>query len=304
MSEWFGHEWTVWSWLIDLFTGERFGHMYYYLSWPSIHVQLMHVCKHFWKPHLCTLLFPNLWMESVIYGLAVARYGSTVPLPYHRPESHCHGLRIFMLQVYRIFANPLMDLVHIWHDDRYWSKHFVSTITTWSRINRWDVHGVATCEWGGQDVIWTGCGHKNEMIMSDGCHVWTTWFTCEEDDHMWTRLWLCELVGHVWIGSCVNGVWSVNGWEVIVVVMCERGGHVWTGWSRVNGVWSCERGRTRRRHWNLGPWFISISPARMGRVIKLVPFEGLKLGNPSELLRFPSFLVYAKHWDTPLVKFL
>ena len=25
--------------------------------------------------------------------------------------------------------------------------------------------------------------------------------------------------------------------------MCERGGHVRTGWSRVDGVWSCERGR-------------------------------------------------------------
>ena len=40
----------------------------------------------------------------------------------------------------------------------------------------------------------------------------------------------------------------------------------------------------------LKPWtgFISITPARMRRVIKLVPFEGLKLRNPSELLRFPS----------------
>ena len=47
----------------------------------------------------------------------------------------------------------------------------------------------------------------------------------------------------------------------------------------------------QRRHWNLGPGFISISPARMRRVIKLVPFEGLKLRNPSELLQFPSFLV-------------
>ena len=47
----------------------------------------------------------------------------------------------------------------------------------------------------------------------------------------------------------------------------------------------------QRRHWNLGPGFISISPARMRRVIKLVPFEDLKLRNPSELLRFRSFLV-------------
>ena len=47
----------------------------------------------------------------------------------------------------------------------------------------------------------------------------------------------------------------------------------------------------QRQHWNMGPGFISISPARMRRVIKLVPFEDLKLCNPSELLRFPSSLV-------------
>ena len=50
-------------------------------------------------------------------------------------------------------------------------------------------------------------------------------------------------------------------------------------------------------HWNLEPGFISISPARMIRINKFVPFEGLKLRCPSELLRFPSFLILAKHWD-------
>ena len=53
-------------------------------------------------------------------------------------------------------------------------------------------------------------------------------------------------------------------------------------------------------HWNLGPGFVSISPARMIRINKFVPFEGLKLHSPSELLRFPSFLILAKHWDTLL----
>ena len=60
----------------------------------------------------------------------------------------------------------------------------------------------------------------------------------------------------------------------------------------------------QRRHWNLGAGFISTPQAGMRRLIKLIPFEGLKLRNPSELLRFPSFLVYIKHWDIPLVKFL
>ena len=122
-----------------------------------------------------------------------------------------------------------MDLVHIWHDDRYWFKHFLITTTTWSRINRWYVHGVATCEWGGHDVMWKGCGHENETV------------SCEQDDHMWTKLCLFELVGHVWMGSFVNAVWS-----------CERGGHMWTGknsgyvwtaWSCMKGLWLCERGR-------------------------------------------------------------
>ena len=55
-----------------------------------------------------------------------------------------------------------------------------------------------------------------------------------------------------------------------------------------------------KSHWNLGPGFISISPARMIRINKFVPFEGLKLRSPSELLRFPSFLILVKHWDTLL----
>ena len=45
-------------------------------------------------------------------------------------------------------------------------------------------------------------------------------------------------------------------------------------------------------HWNLGPGFISISPARIIRINKFVPFEGLKLHSPSELLQFPSFQIY------------
>ena len=45
----------------------------------------------------------------------------------------------------------------------------------------------------------------------------------------------------------------------------------------------------------LGPGFISISPAKMIRINKFVPFGGLKLRSPSELLRFPSFLILAKH---------
>ena len=110
-----------------------------------------------------------------------------------------------------------MDLVHIWHNDRYWSQHFHSTITTWSHINRCDVHGVArvngvvmtSCE---RDVViglmWRGWSHVNQPVV-----VWTGW-------------------------SCVNEVVPCE--LVIVVVMCERGGHIWTRCGRVNeeDVWT------------------------------------------------------------------
>ena len=38
----------------------------------------------------------------------------------------------FCVKVYKTsyFENPLMDLVHIWHDGRYRSKIFISTIPT------------------------------------------------------------------------------------------------------------------------------------------------------------------------------
>ena len=196
-----------------------------------------HVCKHFWKTHFSTLLFLNPWMYSVIYGFLLDTGLKLLP------ESQGHGLRIFMLQVYHIFANPLMDLVHIWHDDRYWSKHFRSTKANWSCINRWYVHGVATCEWDGHDVMWTGCGHENEwscvkgvMCERSGSHVkrmitckpgcgYVNWLVMFEWDHLWT---VCGRVNEV--------------------VTCERvksnsGGHVWMGWSRMNEVCSCERGR-------------------------------------------------------------
>ena len=60
------------------------------------------------------------------------------------PESQGHGLWIFVLQVYHIFANPLMDLVHIWHDDRCWFKHFLCTI-----YNHLVMYKQVRCPWGG-----------------------------------------------------------------------------------------------------------------------------------------------------------
>ena len=38
----------------------------------------------------------------------------------------------FYVKIFRtsLFPNPLMDLVYIWYDDRYWSKILFSTIPT------------------------------------------------------------------------------------------------------------------------------------------------------------------------------
>ena len=38
----------------------------------------------------------------------------------------------FYVKVFRtsLFPNPLMDLVHVWYDDRYWSKILHSAIPT------------------------------------------------------------------------------------------------------------------------------------------------------------------------------
>ena len=67
-----------------------------------------------------------------------------------------------------------MDLVHIWHDDRYWSKHFLSTLT------------IRSC--------------KHVRCLS-GDYVWMGW-----KQRRVNGMWSCERDSHVWRGSCVNEV--------------------------------------------------------------------------------------------------
>ena len=47
-------------------------------------------------------------------------------------SSFRHRVKVFALKFYKTsyFEDPLMDLVHIWHDGRYKSKVFISTIPT------------------------------------------------------------------------------------------------------------------------------------------------------------------------------
>ena len=48
-----------------------------------------------------------------------------------------------------------------------------------------------------------------------------------------------------------------------------------------------------------GAGFVSMSPARINRIARLVPFDALKRRNLSELLRLPSFLMLVKQCEDP-----
>ena len=55
----------------------------------------------------------------------------------------------------------------------------------------------------------------------------------------------------------------------------------------------------QRLHRDLGPGFVSMSPARIIRIARLVSFDELKRCNLSELLRLPSFLMLVKQCEDP-----
>ena len=85
------------------------------------------------------LLFPNPLMD-LVYIWYDDRYWSkilfsTIPTPMHDLKVKVMD-RTFMLTFYvkdfrtSLFPNPLMDLVHVWCDDRYWFKILHSAILT------------------------------------------------------------------------------------------------------------------------------------------------------------------------------
>ena len=60
---------------------------------------------------------------------------SAIPTPIHDFKVKVTDLELLcysFVLVFRtsLFPNPMMDLVHIWYDDRYWSKILHSTIPT------------------------------------------------------------------------------------------------------------------------------------------------------------------------------
>ena len=61
---------------------------------------------------------------------------SAIPTPIHHFKVKVTDFELFMLKFYvkvfrtSLFPNPMMDLVHVWYDDRYWFKILHSTIPT------------------------------------------------------------------------------------------------------------------------------------------------------------------------------
>ena len=61
---------------------------------------------------------------------------SAIPTPIHDFKVKVTDLELlclkFCIKVFRtfLFPNPMMDLVHVWYDDIYWSKILLSTIPT------------------------------------------------------------------------------------------------------------------------------------------------------------------------------
>ena len=93
----------------------------------------------FIRPHI----LKTLWWISFTFGMMVdkdLKFLSAPSPPQGWPWGQGHGLRIFIksqgqsfcVKVYKTsyFGDPLMDFIHIWHDGRYRSKVFISTIPT------------------------------------------------------------------------------------------------------------------------------------------------------------------------------
>ena len=91
---------------------------------------------------LRTSLFPNPLID-LVHVWYDDRYWSkilrgTIPTPVHdlKVKVKVTGLDFFMWKFYvkvfraSLFLNPLMDLVHVWHNDGYWSKLLRCTLPT------------------------------------------------------------------------------------------------------------------------------------------------------------------------------
>ena len=97
------------------------------------------LCQSFALKCLAPHCFQTLWWIWFMFGVMIDTGPKfhTVPSPppyitvrsWSQTELLCQS---FALKVFRtsLFPNTMMDLVHVWYDDRYWSKILHSTIPT------------------------------------------------------------------------------------------------------------------------------------------------------------------------------
>ena len=94
----------------------QFGIILYSVAASIVHVI---VYEHFLYPH-------GKNKQHLFLARLNKVHGELLYYPRHRrPQMLKFYVRVFRTS---LFPNPLMDLVYIWYDDRYWSKFLFSTI--------------------------------------------------------------------------------------------------------------------------------------------------------------------------------
>ena len=136
-----------------------------------------------------TSLFPSPLMD-LVHVWCEDRYWSkilhsAIPTPIHHFKVKVTDLRTFMskfcVKVFRtsLFPNPMMDSVHVWCDNRYWSRisHSVIPIS----IHQFKVK-VTDLELLCQSFVL--------MFLGPHCFqtLWWIWFMFWYDDRYWSKI--------------------------------------------------------------------------------------------------------------------
>ena len=139
----------------------------------------------------------------------------------------------FCVKVFRtsLFPNPMMDLVHVWYDDRYWSKILHSTIPT-------PIHDLK----GKVTYLELSClsftlSFRTALFPNPVVYLFNFWY----DDRCWSKI-LCSTIPNpvhdfkvkvsdfLYWSLCLS-FYNVCFWEAFVGLI-----HVWHGdrnWSKI-----------------------------------------------------------------------
>ena len=83
--------------------------------WPIFH-----------GPVILPYILKTIWCMNIIISSPEQRSGKAIVLP---PASASANVKVLRQSFYDlIISKPLMYLVHVWYDDRYWSKILQGTI--------------------------------------------------------------------------------------------------------------------------------------------------------------------------------